>query len=122
VSTGRYEGGIVLPVAVRDLPGAFDLGTMVAVDVSRNRRDTGYGVEVVHFVTLGHALVGDRTAFYLEYAGTAGIQTGQQDAASANGGVTYTPTRNLQFDGGIMADLSHPTSSYTLFARFALRT
>jgi hypothetical protein len=73
-------------------------------------------------MTLGHALIGDRSAFYLEYAGAAGIHSGQRYAASANGGVTYSPTRDLQFDGGIMAYLSPPTGGYTLFAGFAFRT
>jgi hypothetical protein len=95
---------------------------MAELDVSRNQRDTGYGLDLVHSITLGHALLGGRSAFYVEYAGGAGIGTGQGYAASANGGVTYAATRDLQLDAGIMASLSHPAGGYTHFAGFAFRT
>ncbi len=86
VTAGRVEAGLILPVAVRDLPGGFELGTMAEFDVDRDTRDVRFGLDVVHSLTVGHALIGDRASGYLEYVGSTGIRTGRGYAVSVDGG------------------------------------
>jgi hypothetical protein len=122
VSGGQVEYGVIVPVAVRDLPGAIDVGAMAELDVTRNAGDDPYGVDLIHSVTAGHALLGERSAFYVEYLGSVGIRARRGYAAYFDTGVTYSPAAHVQLDAGVNVGLSRPADDVTVFAGLAFRT
>jgi hypothetical protein len=118
-SNHHIEGGIILPLAVK-LPAGFGLGTMIECDIDRNSANDGYGVDLLHTVTIGHDLLEHLTA-YVEYAGISPISTGNTYVAYFDTGVTYALTDNLQLDVGINIGLSSRTYDYLVFAGMSFR-
>jgi hypothetical protein len=121
LSNHHVEGGLILPVAIADLPGKFDLGAMAEFDIDHNDRDGGYGVNVVHTITLGHALFSEKINAYIEYVGVCPISVGQSYLAYFDTGVTYVVNENLQLDCGINIGLSQRADDFTLFTGLSFR-
>ena len=120
VGAGHVQGGIILPLAVQ-LPAGFGLGTMAEFDVLRNAANDGYGVTFLHSITLGHSLLSDRMAAYIEYVGVSPIHTGQTYLAYFDTGITLTLTSNIQWDAGINLALSRHANDFTVFTGLSFR-
>jgi hypothetical protein len=118
-SNHHIEGGIILPLAVK-LPAGFALGTMIECDIDRNAANDGYGVDLLHTVTIGHDLL-EHLGAYVEYAGISPISTGNTYAAYFDTGLTYALTDNLQLDVGINIGLSSRTYDFLVFAGMSFR-
>ena len=121
VSSHHLEGGLILPLAVRDLPRGFDLGAMAEFDLDRNQQDTGYGLDFTHSLTVGHSLFTTKLDAYVEYVGISAIRTGSSYLAYFDMGVTRAVTRNVRIDGGVNIGLSHQAADFTVFAGLSLR-
>ena len=119
-SDHHVEGGIILPLALT-LPAGFDLGTMAEFDVDRNPIASGYGVDFIHTVTLGHPLWSEKLAAYVEYVGVSPISTGHTYLAYFDTGLTYALTENVQLDTGINLGLSDQADDYTVFVGLSVR-
>ena len=117
----HVEGGLILPLAVQELPGGFDLGTMAEFDVDRNDRNDGYGVDFIHTVTLGHEVFTKKLNAYVEYVGIAPIRTGRTYLAYFDTGVTYALSDNVQLDTGINIGLSRRADDFTVFVGLSFR-
>jgi outer membrane putative beta-barrel porin/alpha-amylase len=114
------EGGIILPLAI-SLPAGFDVGTMAEFDFDHSTAGSGYGVDLVHTITLGHALFAQKLNGYVEYAGITPIDTGNTYLAYLNTGVTYLLLENVQLDCGVNFGLSRHANDYTVFAGLSIR-
>jgi hypothetical protein len=121
LSNHHVEGGLVLPLAVRELPDGFDLGAMAEFDLDRNDRNDGYGVDFVHSVTMGHELFTEKLNAYVEYVGIAPMRTDRTYLASFDTGATHALSKNVQLDAGIAVGLSRRADEFTVFAGLSFR-
>jgi hypothetical protein len=119
LSNHQVEGGLILPLNVQ-LPAGFDLGTMMDFGVHRNAANDGYGLDLLHSITLGHELIESLTA-YVEYVGIAPVQTGRTYLAYFDTGMTYAITNDLQVDLGINIGLSRHANDFTVFSGLSFR-
>lgn len=119
LSNHHVEGGILLPFALQ-LPADFSLGSMAEFDVNRNAANTGYGVDFVHSVTVGHALTKE-VAAYVEYVGVSPIGTGHTYLAFFDTGLTWLLGADVQLDTGINIGLSRRANDFTVFAGLSFR-
>jgi len=115
----HLSGGLILPLAVQDLPGGFDVGTMAELDVSR---ETGASqVDFIHSVTCGHVLFKDKLRGYVEYVGVAPLRGDPTYLAFFDTGVTYAVSSGVQLDAGVNLGLSREAEDFTLFAGVSFR-
>jgi Putative MetA-pathway of phenol degradation len=121
LSNHHVEGGLILPLAVQELPGGFDLGTMAEFDLDRNDRNDAYGMDFVHSVTMGHELFTKKLNGYVEYYGMASVRTDRTYLASFDTGATHALSKNVQLDAGIEVGLSHRADHFTVFAGLSFR-
>jgi hypothetical protein len=115
----HLSGGLILPLAVQDLPGGFDLGTMAELDVSREPGASS--LDFVHSVTCGHDLFKDRLRGYIEYVGVAPLRSGHPYLAYFDSGATFAVSSGVQLDAGINLALSREAEDFTLFAGVSFR-
>lgn len=117
LSNDHVEGGLILPMAT-DLPGEWSFGAMLEADLVYHDEDRGYGVDLVHSMTLGHAVAGPVSA-YVEYVGIlpqgapAGIASRYQAIAST--GVTIGLGENLMLDAGTRLGFSGDADRSAIF-------
>jgi hypothetical protein len=121
ISSGHVEGGLVWPTAFNDLPGGFDVGAMLETDVVYDDRDARYALDVVHSVTVDHALAGDVLHGYVEYAGAAGVRAGHRYAATLDTGLEFALAPDLQFDAGVLFGLTPATPGVGLLCGVSFR-
>ena len=121
LSNHHVEEGLILPLAVQELPSGFDLGAMAEFDLDRNDRNDGYGVDFVHSVTIGHKLFTEKLNAYMEYVGIAPMRTSRAYLAYFDTGVTRALSKNLQLDAGINVGLSRRADDFTVFAGLSFR-
>ena len=119
VGDPHLAGGLIFPLALQDLPGGFDLGTMAEFDISRE--DGSSRVSFLHSVTCGHELLNPKLGGYVEYVGVAPLHGGQPYLAYLDVGATYAVNLDLQLDAGINVGLSRGTDDLTLFAGVSFR-
>jgi hypothetical protein len=118
IGNDHYEGGVMFPVAVA-LPAGFGLGAMLELDFVRDAGD-GYGIAVVHTVTLGHQIVGDLDG-YVEYAGTSFDGAGETYQAVIGCGLTYAVGADVQLDAGVNFGVSEAADDFNVFAGVSFR-
>lgn len=115
----HLSGGLILPLAVQDLPGGFDVGTMAELDVSR---ETGSSqVDFIHSVTCGHDLFKDKLRGYVEYVGVVPLRGDRTYLAFLDTGVTFAVSSGVQLDAGVNLGLSREAEDFTLFAGVSFR-
>ncbi len=76
LTTGHLQGGLALPFAA-SLPGGFDLGVMLEFDIDRDAANDGYGVDILHTLSIGHKIVGNLSG-YVEYFGFTPVRLGAE--------------------------------------------
>lgn len=117
LSNRRVEGGLIVPMAA-DLPGEFSFGAMAEADLVYHDENRVYGLDLLHSVTLGHAIAGPMSG-YVEYVGVlprgapSGIESRYQAIASA--GLTLELAENLMLDTGTRLGFSGDADRATLF-------
>ena len=121
LSDHHVEGGLILPLAMQELPGRFDLGTMAEFDLDRNHRNDGYGVDFVHSATVGHELFTEKLNGYVEYVGIAPMRTSRTYLVYFDTGVTQALSKNIQLDAGITVGLSRRADNLTVFTGLSFR-
>jgi len=115
----RVEGGLIIPLSV-SLPWEFEMGTMLEIDFVRNSANRGYGVQLVHSVTVGHKLWGELGG-YAEYVGMTPIDTGATYQAQMDFGLTYGIGENAQLDAGINVGITGAVDDFTVFMGVSFR-
>jgi hypothetical protein len=119
LSNHHLQGGVILPFAI-NLPADFVLEAMAEFDIDRNAANTGYGLDLLQTVNLSHAIIGN-LAGYVEYAGTAPIDTGHTYVAYFDTGLTYLLRENVQIDLGINIGLSGRANDLVVVTGLAFR-
>jgi hypothetical protein len=117
LSNGHVEGGLIFPVAV-DLPGDFNLGTMIEADLVYHDDQHQYGIDLVHTASLGHSIAGPLSG-YIEYVGIVreGAGGGRAGAyqAIASTGFTWLLEENVMLDAGTRIGFSGDADRATIF-------
>lgn len=118
-TNGAAEGGLIVPLAVA-LPGETGLGLMVEADWLEDADGSGYHAEWLTTATLGRDLAGPLGGF-VEFA--AGLRPKREGdwVGTANAGLTYGPTPNLQLDAGLMLGVSEEADGATFFTGLSFR-
>jgi hypothetical protein len=118
-TNGATEGGLIVPLAV-SLPGETGLGLMVEADWLEDADGSGYHPEWLTTATLGRDLAGPIGAF-VEF--TAGLRPKREGdwVGTANAGLTYGPTPNLQLDAGLLLGVSEEADGATFFTGLSFR-
>jgi len=119
LSDHHIEGGLIVPVAA-SLPAGFALGAMMEFDIDRNSSNSGYGLDLLHTITVSHALTQDLSAF-IEYAGIAPINTGHTYLAYFDAGLTYMLAANVELDTAVNVGLSGRANDLTVVAGLSFR-
>jgi hypothetical protein len=115
--SGRTDWGVIVPFAV-SLGERWNLGAMSAVNVLA-APEGGRSIEVIHSVTVGHALTGALGMYVEVLAGRA--SAGPRWFSQFDVGWTYAVRDNLQVDLGSNLGLTGPVPVVQPFAGVSIR-
>ena len=93
------EGGIIFPLAV-GLPRGWAMGVMTELDLLRNDANHGHHATFIHSITFEHRLYG-KLEGYAEFYSEVSAEREARWIGTADFGMTYKVTDNLQLDAGI---------------------
>jgi hypothetical protein len=116
VSTGEWEGGLIVPWSV-ELADGVGLGLMAEVDRVWDDSSRRHEWEFLHSAVVGFDLT-ETVGLYLEYIGIAGKGDYQ---AIASGGFTWGQTDNLQWDLGASLGLTDAAEDFSVFQGVSFR-
>jgi len=116
VSTGEWEGGLIVPFAV-ELTETLGFGFQV--EAARAWDDDGgeYDWDLLHSAVLGISLT-EKLGMFIEYVGVTG--DGPYEA-SGNLGVTWASTENLQWDIAVGVGLNDAAEDFSIAQGITLR-
>jgi len=119
VGLDDVAGGIILPLGV-ELPLGWTMGTMLELDFYNLER-RGFQTAVINSITFSHSIVGDLSG-YVEFF--SNLETGSGAApwrATADCGLTYRITPNLQLDTGVNIGLTSASETANTFLGVSMR-
>ncbi len=119
LGNSAVEGGIIFPLAI-ELPGKFDLGAMTEVDSVRNENSSKYHAEFINSITVGHALVGELSA-YAEFFSAVSTERDAKWIGTFDFGFTYKLTPNVQLDTGLNVGLTRSADDLNPFVGVSVR-
>ncbi len=119
LGNSAVEGGIIFPLAV-ELPGKFDLGAMTEVDSVRNENNSSYHAEFINSITVGHAIAGELSG-YVEFFSAVSTGRDAEWIGTADLGVTYKLTPNIQLDAGLNIGLTRSADDLNPFVGLSVR-
>ena len=119
LGNNRVEGGLIFPLAV-ELPRGFGMGLMTELDVNRDNAGKGYHFEFVNSITFSHDLVG-RLAGYVEFFSAASSERDADWVGTADLGLTYGLTENVQLDAGVNFGVTKSADDVNAFAGLSWR-
>ena len=120
LGSDHYEGGLIVLLRF-DLPAEFELSPMLDVGYVRELDGgDGYGLAVLHTLSLGRPIVGDLRG-YVEYVGVSYAGAGATYTAAISSGVVYKLSPDVNLDGGVIVGLSDSADDYTVFAGMSFR-
>lgn len=109
VSSGEWEGGIILPVAI-ELNEVFGLSFQIETAHAWNDDRGNYDWVIGHTIALGFS-VSDEVGAFIEYVGNAG---GGSYDASCRSGLTWAVSENLQWDLAVGVGLSDAADDFSI--------
>lgn len=118
-TSDAVEGGLIAPFGV-SLPADFDMGLMAEADWIKDSDGSGHHLEWLTTATLGRGLVGSLGAF-VEMAASFRPQREGDWVGTADAGLTFGPTPNVQLDAGVLLGLSEDADGGTFFLGLSLR-
>ena len=113
------EGGVIVPYN-RGLAGGWEAGMQTEVDVVRNDGREGYHTEWVNSLTFGHEL-GGKFGAYAELFSQHSAESGAHWIGTADFGITYAATADIQFDAGINFGISAAAPDVEIFTGISFR-
>lgn len=119
LGNGALEGGIILPLAIQ-LPGEWDLGTMVQVNYLQDSASSDYHTEVIESITAGHDIIGE-LAGYVELFSNLSTERDADWMATFDFGFTYKLSRNVQLDAGMNVGLTEAANDLNPFIGLSVR-
>ena len=119
LGNSALEGGIILPLAIQ-LPGEWDLGTMVQVNYLQDSESSDYHTEVIESITVGHDIIGE-LAGYVELFSNLSTERHASWVATFDVGLTYKLSRNVQLDAGVNVGLTKAANDLNPFVGLSVR-
>ena len=119
IGSDAIEGGVILPFS-HDLPNGWGLGVQTELDVNKNSSGHGYHAAYVNSITVGHDIT-DKLGAYAELFSEHSAERGARWVGTADFGLTYSPTPNLQWDAGVNIGLSPAATDIEFFAGLSRR-
>jgi len=113
------EGGLIFPLAVEQ-PYGFDLGAMAEFDFNEDDDGDGHHPEFLETLTLGHDIAG-ALAGYVEFFSLASTDRGSHWQATADFGLTYALTEDVQLDGGVNVGVTRAAEDVNPFLGVSVR-
>ncbi len=113
------EGGIIFPLAV-ELPANFELGMEGGAGIFQNENGNGRHAEFIASITIDHAIVGHLSG-YLEFFSNISTETHSQWIGTADLGLEYLLTKNVQLDCGCNVGLTPAADTAHAFTGITFR-
>ncbi|HEY2951208.1 MAG TPA: transporter, partial [Verrucomicrobiae bacterium] len=113
VGNNSVEGGVIFPLAVA-LPKGWGMGLMTEVDFIRDGVGRGRHPEFINSITFGHDIV-DNLGGYLEFFSAVSRESGSCWIGTADVGLTYGLTKDLQLDAGVNFGLTRSADDINPF-------
>jgi hypothetical protein len=120
VGNNSVEGGIILPLAV-SLPGGWGMGTMAEVDFNRDEVGDGHHAEIINSITFSHAIVGELSGYVEFFSNLSTERNGTPWVGTADVGLTYGLTPNIQLDAGVNVGLTRAADDVNPFLGISFR-
>jgi hypothetical protein len=117
LSNGAVEGGLILPLAV-SIGRGWDMGVMTEIDFREDADGAGYHADWINSVTFSHAISGELRG-YLEFFSM--VSGDSKWAASADAGVTYAVTPDVQIDAGVNVGITRDADDLNGFVGISWR-
>jgi hypothetical protein len=124
ISTGHLgnhsvEGGVIFPFGAA-LPANFELGAETGAGIFRNENGIGQHGEFIGSLVIGHPIVGDLSG-YLEFFSIASTERHSGWVATADVGLEFLLTENIQLDCGCNIGLTPSANTARAFSGISLR-
>ncbi len=113
LGNGKWEGGLLVPFAF-SLPAGWESAVMTGIDLAADDTGNGYHAVFVNSITASHGLT-ESTAFFVELVSVLSAESGADDEAYFNAGLTWAVRPQWQVDGGIRAGLTSASTDFTPF-------
>jgi len=113
------EGGLILPFD-RGLPWGWGLGGMAEFDAVEDGGGRGHHAEFVQTLTVEHDILGD-LAGYAELFSLTSTEADSHWQSTADFGLTYMLTRDIQLDGGVNVGLTRAADDVNPFLGLSFR-
>ena len=116
VSTGEWEGGLIFPVSIH-LSEKVGFGFQTELDRAWNEKDSAYDWDFVHSAVIDFEMT-EKVGLFLEYVGVAGDHPYE---ATANTGITYATSKNVQWDVALGLGLTDAADDLSLIQGVSFR-
>jgi hypothetical protein len=116
VSLGEWEGGLIFPVAI-ELSERVGCGFQTELDRVWSEEDRTHDWDFLHSAVLGVSLT-DTVGCFVEYVGVAGNHPYE---ATANVGLTFAPSGNVQWDLAIGCGLNEAAEEISFIQGVSFR-
>ena len=110
---GKWEGGLIVPFAF-SLPAGWESAVMTEIDFAADETGHGYHAVFLNSITTSHGLT-ESTAFFVELVSVLSAESGADDEAYFNAGLTWAIRPQWQVDGGLRIGLTAASSDLTPF-------
>ena len=119
LGNGKWEGGFIVPFAF-SLPAGWESAVMTEIDLAADETGNGYHAVFVNSITASHGLT-ESTAFFVELVSVLSAESGADDEAYFNAGLTWAVRPQWQVDGGIRTGLASASTDFTPFLGFSAK-
>ncbi len=119
LGNGWVEGGLVVPVNI-ELPLKWWLGLSPEVSFLKNPRGRGYSPGFGNVAYLWHEIAG-KLSGYVEFSSWVNFQQTTQWVGTADLGLTYLLTRNIQLDTGVLVGVTPAAPDVNPFLGISIR-
>lgn len=113
LGNGDFEAGLIIPFGFAG-PAEWSFGVMAEVDLVSDEDGGGYQPELLLSATGSHHLTGN-TGIFIELVGILTPESGDEQEAYFNCGMTWAISDTWQLDGGIRAGLTAASTDLTPF-------
>ena len=119
LGNGAVEGGFIVSLAVK-LPRGWSVGLMTQCDFRRDSTGSGHHPELIQSVTFGHRIIG-KLEGYAEFFSAVSTERDSPWVGTADFGLTYGLTENLQLDAGVAVGVTRSADDMNLFLGVSFR-
>ena len=119
LGNGDFEGGLMIPFAF-DGPQEWSCGVMGELDVVSDEDSGGYLAEALVSATASHGIT-ENTAAFFEVVGIFTPESGDDQEAYFNSGMTWAISETLQLDGGIRVGLTDASADLSPFLGLSVK-